>query len=149
MDKIIARSASFFDFLRLGEIVVDDRKNFDNPLFINGEKPVYSTWKGLKPYIKFFSNFFNPKKQIIFLECNSRIVGAAVTVGNLIDGFFINREFRGMGLGKRLMEHTFWHLRKKGHKKAIVGVQSKNFAAKSFYKKCGFNDKETRMEMGL
>ena len=147
MAETLVRKARFLDLLRLDQIVVDDRKRFDNPLFINGAKPAYSTWFKLKPCWKFLSHFFHPKKQVIFLESEKRLIGASVTCHNLIDGFFINEEARGHGQGRKLMDFTLTFLKnERGFKKIKVGVQSDNLPAKKFYAKMGFKEKELFLE---
>jgi len=145
MDKINFRKASFFDFFTLEKIVVDDRKSFDNPLFLKGEKPVYSTWFGLKPHFKLLLHLIDPKKQVIFVEFNSELAGVSITSNNLIEGFFINKEFRRKGLGTKLMQFSADFLvKEKKYKKVKVGVQLTNILAKEFYKKIGFKEKETK-----
>jgi len=144
-ENIHFRKANFFDFFSLEKIVVDDRKTFDNPLFIKGEKPVYATWFGLKPHFKLLIHLVHPSKQIIFIEINSVIVGVSVISENLIEGFFINKEFRAKGLGKKLMDYSVEFIKKeKNFRVVIVGVQSTNILAKKFYEKIGFVKKEIK-----
>jgi GNAT superfamily N-acetyltransferase len=145
MEKISFRKANFLDFFTLEKIVVDDRKRFDNPLFLKGEKPAYSTWFGLKPHLKLLLHLIDPKKQVIFVEFNSELAGVSITSDNLIEGFFINNEFRRKGLGTKLMQFTSdFLIKEKKHKNIRVGVQSTNPLAKKFYKKIGFKEKETK-----
>ncbi|MFH1663564.1 MAG: GNAT family N-acetyltransferase [archaeon] len=144
-EKISFRKANLFDFFSLEKIVVDDRKKFDNPLFAKGQKPVYSTWLGLKPFFKLLVHLIHPQKQVLFLEVNSVLAGVSIISGNLIEGFFINREFRGKGFGKKLLGYSIDFLKKeKKLVSARVGVQSSNDLAKSFYKKMGFKEKERK-----
>ncbi|MEK9207636.1 MAG: GNAT family N-acetyltransferase, partial [Patescibacteria group bacterium] len=56
-------------------------------------------------------------------------------------GMFIRKEFRGMGLGKRLMEEIEKEIRKDGGVKKIqVSVTSSQTAAFELYKKLGFRE---------
>jgi len=145
MEEIFFRKANFMDFFNLEKIVVDNRKNFDNPLFIKGQKPVYATWFGLKPHLKLLIHLIHPDKQVLFAEVNSVIAGVSVISGNLIEGFFVNKEFRGHGLGKKLMFYSVDFLKKeKNFDSVAVGVQSGNILAKKFYLKLGFEEKEIK-----
>jgi GNAT superfamily N-acetyltransferase len=145
MGKICFRKANFLDFFSLEKIVVDDRKTFDNPLFAKGDKPAYSTWFGLKPHLKLLIHLIHPKKQVLFVEVDSAIAGVSVTNNNLIEGFFINKEFRGKGLGTRLLQFTAdFLIKEKKFSSVKVGVQSSNVFAKKFYEKMGFIKKESK-----
>lgn len=56
-------------------------------------------------------------------------------------GMFIRKEFRGMGLGKKLMDEIEKEIRKdKGVKKIQVSVTSSQVPAFELYKKIGFTE---------
>jgi len=145
MENIYFRKANFLDFFSLEKIVVDDRKTFDNPLFAKGDKPAYSTWFGLKSHLKLLAHLIHPKKQVLFVEINSVIAGVSVCSENLIEGFFVNKQFRGKGLGTKLMDYTITFIKKEKKFSSVkVGVQSSNALAKKFYEKMGFIKKESK-----
>ncbi|MDO8634100.1 MAG: GNAT family N-acetyltransferase [archaeon] len=141
MEKAIIRKAGVFDLFNLSKIVVDDRNQFDNPMFVKGQKPIYTTWGGLKPFVKFFIHLIHPKKQVIFLQVDSKIAGVSVINANLIEGFFVNKEYRHKGFGKMLMEKTVEEILK-NYKIVRVGLRVDNMDAKIFYEKFGFKENE-------
>lgn len=146
MSETRIRNASILDFLNLSKVVVDDRGKFDNPIFCSGEKPHYSTWFGLKPYLKFFYYYFHPKKQVIFALNNNEIAAVAVLSANIVEGFFVNKKFREKGIGTKLMGHVIKFLGEKNYESVKIGVQTSNYIAKEFYKKSGFVEKEVILE---
>ena len=135
-EKIKIRLATFLDILKLDEIRVEDRKDFDSPLFVHGDIPVYSTWRGLKPVIKFFFYLLHPKRQIIFIGTWGHM-GVCVLNDKLIEGFYIGEYYRKRGLGSKLMKYVLENFEVES-----VGVQAHNIRAKKFYKKFGFKEKE-------
>ena len=50
----------------------------------------------------------------------------------------VAREYRGKGIGKRLMEAAENYLKSRGHKKIELWVGERNYAAKKFYEKLGY-----------
>lgn len=136
------KKAGIFDFPKINKIIVDDRSLFDNPIFTKGVPPDYSTWLGLKPIIKYLTAIVHPRKDLLFAMEGEEVVGVAVVNNiNLIDGFFINKEYRGKGFGKLLMDYVCSFLKNKSDT-AEVGVQTINKGAIKFYENCGFKIKE-------
>ncbi len=99
----------------------------------------------LQVYIK---NFGKEKDDICFVaEDDGRIVGAVWVrdmpdYGHIADGvpsFAISlyKEYRGYGIGTKLMETMLDELRSRGYKKASLAVQKANYAV-GMYKKVGF-----------
>ena len=134
--------AGVFDIQKINHIIVDDRSMFDSPIFARGAEPAYSTWSGFKPLAKFLITVLHPRKRLFFALEEKNVIGVAVINNrNFIDGFFINKEYRGKGLGAKLMDHVCSKVIK-GSGSIHVGVQSINESAIRFYKKYGFEIKE-------
>lgn len=57
----------------------------------------------------------------------------------------IYKEYRGIGIGTRMMEQMLTHLKEKGYKKASLAVQKANYAFR-MYEKVGFQIMEETQE---
>lgn len=108
----------------------------------------------LQVYIRDFGS--NKDDHAIIAEYNNEIVGACWTrimndYGHVDDetpSFAISlyKEYRGKGIGTKLMKSMLSLLKEKGYKKASLSVQKENYAA-NMYKKVGFKTiKETDEE---
>ena len=143
------KEAGIFDIPKIGKIIVDDRAMFDNPIFAAGAAPSYSTWSGIKPVFKYFMYVLHPRRRLFFAVDGKRVLGVAVISNrNFIEGFFINEEHRGRGVGRQLMEHVCSLIRRESGT-VRVGVRSVNEKAMEFYKKCGFSVDEYIMNKNL
>lgn len=99
----------------------------------------------LQVYVKDFGNYKDDN--CIVVELNNKIVGACWTrimndYGHIDDNtpsFAISlyEEYRGKGIGTKLMENMLKLLKDKGYKKTSLAVQKNNYAVK-MYKKVGF-----------
>lgn len=99
----------------------------------------------LQVYIKDFGTDKNDN--CLVAEYNNKIVGACWTrimndyghIDNSTPSFAISlyEEYRGKGIGTRLMKSMLKLLKDKGYKKTSLSVQKKNYAVE-MYKKLGF-----------
>ena len=55
-----------------------------------------------------------------------------------IERFYVDRQFHGQGVARKLMEACFERARQLGHKTVYLGVWENNHRAIAFYRKCGF-----------
>lgn len=111
-----------------------------------------------KPELKIYYEDFGTGKadNCIVADDNGKIIGAVWTrimndYGHVDDNtpsFAISlyKEYRGQGIGTRLMEHMLELLSQKGFKQASLAVQKENYAVR-MYEKVGFrivdqNDEE-------
>lgn len=141
------------DNLNIRELKEDEHKILDNFLYeaifipkgtkkppreiINNEE--------LQVYVKDFGNYKDDN--CIVAELNNKIIGACWTrimndYGHIDDdtpSFAISlyEEYRGNGIGTKLMETMLKLLREKGYRKTSLAVQKNNYAVK-LYKKVGF-----------
>lgn len=141
------------DNLNIRELKEDEHKILDNFLYeaifipkgtkkppreiINNEE--------LQVYVKDFGNYKDDN--CIVAELNNKIIGACWTrimndYGHIDDdtpSFAISlyEEYRGNGIGTKLMETMLKLLREKGYRKTSLAVQKNNYAVK-MYKKVGF-----------
>lgn len=100
----------------------------------------------LQVYIKDFGRY--PDDHCLVAEVEGKIVGAVWVrimddYGNVDDqtpSFAISlySEYRGNGIGTRLMRRMLEHLRAKGYRQASLAVQKANYAVK-MYQRVGFN----------
>ncbi len=99
----------------------------------------------LQVYIKDFGT--NKDDNCLLAECDNKIVGACWTrimndyghIDNDKPSFAISlyEEYRGKGIGNRLMKSMLKLLKDKGYKKTSLSVQKNNYAVK-MYKNVGF-----------
>ena len=141
------------DNLNIRELKEDEHKILDNFLYeaifipkgtkkpprgiINNEE--------LQVYVKDFGNYKDDN--CIVAELNNKIIGACWTrimndYGHIDDdtpSFAISlyEEYRGNGIGTKLMETMLKLLGEKGYRKTSLAVQKNNYAVK-LYKKVGF-----------
>lgn len=122
----------------------------------------------LQPELQLYiENFGKESDHCLVAEVGGEIVGAVWTrilVGEL-KGFgslnsktpefalSVKEEFRGEGIGKRLMTEMLILLKEKGYQQASLAVQKDNFASQ-FYQKLGFkiiaeNEEEYIMSIQL
>ena len=118
-----------------------------------------------KPELRVYTDGFGTRKgdNCLVADIGGRAVGAVWTrimddYGHVDDetpSFAISlyREYRGMGIGTRLMREMLSLLREKGYRRASLAVQKANYAVK-MYKSTGFetvdeNDEEYIMVCDL
>lgn len=88
-------------------------------------------WLFRKTGIRIFSKFL-------------RLIKFSATVGRLLSGeYYVSNiavypEFRGMGLGKRLIFEAEQEAKKSGAERMILDVEKDNIRAVAFYKKMGY-----------
>ncbi len=111
------------------------------------EKPPKEIIKNedLQVYVKDFGA--NKDDNCLVAECDNKIVGACWTrimndyghIDNETPSFAISlyEEYRGKGIGTKLMLRMLELLKQKGYKQASLAVQKENYAVK-MYKNVGF-----------
>ena len=102
-----------------------------------------------KPELKLYYEDFGTKEadNCIVADDNSRVVGAVWTrimndYGHVDDhtpslAISLYKEYRGNGIGTKMMERMLEKLRQQGYKKASLAVQKENYAVK-MYENSGF-----------
>lgn len=102
-----------------------------------------------QPELRVYTDGFGsrPGDNCLVAEVDGKVVGAVWTrimndYGHIDDetpSFAISlfKEYRGFGIGTRLMEEMLALLRSQGYRKASLSVQKENYAVK-LYKKVGF-----------
>lgn len=141
------------DNLNIRELKEDEHKILDNflyeAIFIpkGTEKPPREIINNeeLQVYVKDFGNYKDDNCMVA--ELNNKIIGACWTrimndYGHIDDdtpSFAISlyEEYRGNGIGTKLMETMLKLLKEKGYRKTSLAVQKNNYAVK-LYKKVGF-----------
>ncbi len=110
-----------------------------------------------QPELKlYYENFGNGKADhCLVADDNGRVIGAVWTrimndYGHVDDdtpSFAISlyKEYRGKGIGTKLMEQMLELLRNKGYNKASLAVQKANYAVK-MYKNVGFTIEDENSE---
>ena len=102
-----------------------------------------------QPELRVYTNGFGSRRgdNCLVAEVDGKVIGAVWTrimndYGHIDDetpSFAISlfKEYRGLGIGTRLMEEMLTLLTSQGYRKASLSVQKANYAVK-LYKKVGF-----------
>lgn len=67
----------------------------------------------------------------------------------LLDGLFVLEEYRGQGIGKKLLDEAINICKKYGVKYVDINVMEKNIIAKDMYKKFDFNEYEVKLRKNI
>ena len=100
----------------------------------------------------YYEDFGKPDDNCLVVEADNRVVGAVWTrilsgavrgFGNIDEhtpefGISLFEEYRGKGLGTKLMKNMLELLKQKGYKKCSLAVQKDNYAVR-MYKNVGFS----------
>ncbi len=84
-----------------------------------------------------------------FINCiviDNTLCGCTLYKQGLINGIAVNDEYRRQGHGKELLEYGLALFSQEGVSSAVATVHSDNIATLSFFKKAGFEHKETFTE---
>lgn len=110
-----------------------------------------------KPELRVYTDGFGSRKgdNCLVADIGGKVVGAVWTrimndYGHVDDdtpSFAISlyKEYRGQGIGTRMMKEMLALLKEKGYKKASLAVQKANYAVK-MYQNVGFNTVDENME---
>ena len=74
---------------------------------------------------------------VFFVVCVSTRVDRESSKGR-IPNFAVTAEFRGQGLGRRLIEHALDYFRREGLAYAMIETMAQNEAGQHLYPACGF-----------
>ena len=95
-----------------------------------------------------FVEGLGPRSALLVAETNKEIVGTQTiepfapytraTDHVAVIGTFVRRDFRGQGIGRRLIEATLDFARENGYEKFVIQVRAENAVAQAFYRKMGF-----------
>ena len=102
-----------------------------------------------------FVNNLNENNQIYVIEKNNQIIGSITLIieNKIIHNFgkvchiedvVIDKNTRGLGLGRKLLDFAKEYSKKNNCYKIILNCSEKNIR---FYEKCGFEKKEVEMVM--
>ena len=92
---------------------------------------------------EFYKNYDPQMDRVWICEHNNQIIGFLLLMhrGNnaaQLRFFYLEPEYRGIGLGKKLMEYFMEFLFEKGYKSAFLWTTEEQHNAISLYKKYGF-----------
>ena len=84
---------------------------------------------------------------------SGRLIGAAITVKDVIAAIFVDKDSRSIGIGSKLLDKAEEHIRRQGHKTAVLGgmviyqgapISGDNI---SFFEKRGYHGEEITVNM--
>lgn len=96
-----------------------------------------------KTFYDFFENYRSDKDRIFFAEAAGKIIGAIAVVGHTANKaqlrwFILHPDYRGLGLGTRLMGEAMAYLSEKGYKDIFLYTTRDQQTAIRMYEKAGF-----------
>jgi len=96
-----------------------------------------------KTFYEFMANYHSDKDRLWFAEANGEIVGAIAIVGHSperaqLRWFILHPEFRGRGLGQRLLKEALQYSRDKGYRQLFLETTDDQQTAIRMYTKVGF-----------
>lgn len=104
-------------------------------------------WDEAEPVHRFLER--NPGLSVV-AECDGRLVGAALCGNDGRRGFLyhlaVDREFRGRGLGRQMVDHCLSRLRELGLTRCHIVAYQDNVEGRSFWRHLGFRE---RTELAL
>lgn len=94
-------------------------------------------------FADFFANYSANKDRFWFAELNGEIIGAIAIVGHSADQaqlrwFILQPEYRGMGLGQKMLQEALQYAREKGFRKLFLETTADQEKAIRMYRKAGF-----------
>jgi len=96
---------------------------------------------------RFKSLYKAHSNDFIVAEKKSKVIGYIIAYNKRgfldFDSIAVGKNYRGMGLGSRLMNFVLESFKNRGFKKASLEVNTANKRAMFFYKKIGFQIKKT------
>ena len=106
-----------------------------------------------KSFYEFLEAYNASKDQVFLAMHGTQIVGSIAVLGlsryiAQLRWFLVHPDFRGLGLGKKLVQDALGFCREKGYQKAYLMTTNKQEAANQLYKKQGFRktgDKPTNL----
>lgn len=144
-EKVIIRNAVESDIPSLREIAAEsfrhDRFHMDKKLNFEKSDELYSNW---------IENSFNNNRKIFVAIVGDEVAGfntckpdnnTSSLLNNktaLIDLIAVSSKFRGMGIGKRLVEESIHYYKENGYTDFTVGTQIINYPAIKLYHSQGF-----------
>jgi ribosomal protein S18 acetylase RimI-like enzyme len=97
----------------------------------------------------------HPTAFVLFVRCDGRYAGLTTCFVNFstfkikpylyVHDVVVHADFRGMGLGRKLMERLVELSRERDYCKITLEVREDNEAAKALYQSLGFEECEPRM----
>ncbi len=107
----------------------------------------------IQPY-SYFDDIVNSMGTHIFCAFNGyQLIGTATLViykipsgiGALIEDFVVNEKYRGLGVGKKIIQHLIDYCGEKGIKYINLTSNPQRIAANKLYQSLGFKQKETSL----
>ena len=113
------------------------------------EEYAYTTTRDIKSYFRWLlkrdqNGFFKARigeRVVGFMACDTRWIShvEGVEVGEIHE-IIVHPDFRGLGIGKRLVEKGIEYSRKQGRRICELWVGVRNEKAKEFYRSLGFRE---------
>lgn len=94
-------------------------------------------------FVDFFKHYSPDKDRFWFAEAGDEIVGAIAIVGHpdrraQLRWFIVHPEYRGLGLGKRLLQESLQYSKEKGFRRVFLETTEDQKTAIAMYERAGF-----------
>lgn len=113
----------------------------------------FETYVGLGLH-EFYKNYNPDKDRVWICEHNNKIIGFVLLMHRENNAaqlryFYLEPEYRGIGLGKKLMQLFMDFLRKKGYQSAYLWTTNELSAAAYLYTRHGFELSESKQSLAF
>mgnify|MGYP001125526035 CR=1 FL=1 len=149
MSSILIREAKETDLSTIGELIPELIETLDDTEGIDIKQVLENCQNLLR----------DPNSHLFVAEIDGVVVGfinftTRKTVlhrgpSGLIDVLVVAKNYRGKGIGKQLLSAAIEKCKQLGCCEVEVSTEKVNTKAKKFYRKCGFNEREVLLEVGL
>lgn len=134
---MIIRSAAHDDICSM-VLLLEELFSIEDDFVIDADKQ----FRGLKLLLEEFNSIVRVaeiEQHIVgMISIQKQISTAMGDYVGLIEDVIVKEEYRGRGIGKRLLEEAMIESEKRGLKRLALGVDIRNHAAIGFYQKHGF-----------
>ncbi len=140
MDNLTIRKAIDSDFQNIKELV---NQLYDGLDVKDGKEKDFKIDK-FKKFLK------DPRLKIYVADIDGKVIGyltinfnkALLDIGTtaIIDELVVHKNYRGRGIGNRLVDNAVRKARELGCSEIGVGTECENEKAREFYKRCGFDE---------
>lgn len=96
-----------------------------------------------KTFYQFFETYSQDKDRLWFAEVNGEMIGAIAIIGHpekraQLRWFILHPSYRGIGLGKSLLNEAIKYSKEKGYQEVFLETTSDQQIAIKMYEKAGF-----------
>ena len=149
MNNILIREATKSDLPAIGKLLEELTNAMDNTEGIDTEIALKNCQRLLNDANSHLLVAAREGKPVGFINFTVRQTILHQGPSALIDEIVVAEEYRGKGVGRKLVQAAFEKCRRVGCSEVEVSTEKANLKARKFYKQCGFEERGTLFEADL